>query len=194
MRAKLGIPENALMMLYPAEFSARKNQAALLRAMPKLPKQAVLVLPGHGVLLEECKQQAQDLHIADRVFFPGQIADIAPWFVASDIAVSSSRSEGLPFNLAEAMHCGLPVAASAVKGQTDLVVSGETGLLYPYGDDAALVQALTQLIEDAPLRRRLGEAGRRRAEHFGLDAVYPQVMALYDRALAAVGAPVSTKS
>lgn len=194
LRATLGIPEDAVVMLYPAEFSARKNQSALLQAMPKLPKQAVLVLPGQGVLLEDCKQQAQDLHIADRVYFPGQIGDMAPWYAAADLAASSSRSEGLPFNIAEAMHCGLPVAASTVKGHTDLVVPGETGLLYPYGDEAALVQALTQLIQDPSLRQRMGDAGRVRAEQFGLDAVYPQVMALYDRALAAIGTPVSTQS
>ncbi len=189
LRAKLGIPEKALVMLYPAEFSARKNQSALLQALPQLPERAVLVLPGNGVLLEDCKKQAQDLHIADRVFFPGQISDMPPWFAASDIAVSSSRSEGLPFNIAEAMHCGLPVCASAVKGHSDLVIHGETGLLYPYGDDAALVQSLTQLLEDTSLRQRLGAAGKIRSEDFSLDTVYPQVMALYDKALAAIREP-----
>lgn len=74
--------------------------------------------------------------------------------------VSASRSEGLPFNIMEAMYAGLPVAASAVKGHTDLIASGQTGLLYPYGDEGAFSRAVLWLLEHPAQAAALGEAAR----------------------------------
>ena len=97
---------------------------------------------------------------------------------AADIAVSSSRSEGLPFNIMEAMACGLPSVASAVKGHTDLI-GPENGLLYPYGDAKAFAAAVERLVSDAALRAELGQAGREKMQRYALDAVLPQVMDRY---------------
>ena len=97
---------------------------------------------------------------------------------AADIAVSSSRSEGLPFNIMEAMACGLPAVASAVKGHTDLI-GPENGLLYPYGDAKAFAAAVERLVSDATLRAELGQAGREKMQRYALDAVLPQVMDRY---------------
>ena len=100
------------------------------------------------------------------------------WLAAADIAVSSSRSEGLPFNIMEAMACGLPSVASAVKGHTDLI-GPENGLLYPYGDAKAFAAAVERLVSDAALRAELGQAGREKMQRYALDAVLPQVMDRY---------------
>ena len=100
------------------------------------------------------------------------------WLAAADIAVSSSRSEGLPFNIMEAMACGLPAVASAVKGHTDLI-GPENGLLYPYGDAKAFAAAVKRLVSDATLRAELGQAGREKMQRYALDAVLPQVMDRY---------------
>lgn len=125
------IASDAFVLLYAAEFSQRKSQATLLRAMPLLPERVVLALPGQGALLDECRRLAEALGLGDRVLFPGYCADMAPWYVLADCAVSASRSEGLPFNIMEAMHASLPVVATAVKGHTDLVTPGQTGFCSP---------------------------------------------------------------
>ena len=179
MRREQGIGSDAFVLLYAAEFSKRKNQSTLLRAMPLLPERVILVLPGQGALAEECRQLSQRLGVADRVLFPGYCAAMASWYAIADCAVSSSRSEGLPFNIMEAMHASLPIVASAVKGHTDLVTPDKTGLLFPYGDEAAFARAVEQLLSDPAGAAAMGQAGAEAAAPYALSQVLPQVMELY---------------
>jgi glycosyltransferase involved in cell wall biosynthesis len=91
-----------------------------------------------------------------------------------------------PFGLVavEAMQAGRPVIASAAGGLADIVVDGETGLLTPPGDPAALAAALRRLLADKALREAMGEAGRRRAAAFTPAAIVPRVERAYARTLA----------
>ncbi len=176
-RAACGVAPDAFLMVYPAEFSPRKSQHVLIEAMPSLPERAVLALPGSGELLDECRALAARLGLEKRVLFPGEAGDMAAWYAAADAAVPASRSEGLPFNVMEAMHMGLPVVASAVKGHTDLIADGRTGLLYPCGDGAAFAAAMRRLMDDGTLCAALGRAAKEAAAPYALDRVMPQVTA-----------------
>lgn len=177
LRVKYQIPEDAFVLVYPAEFSARKSQSILIRAMEDLPKNVYLVLPGDGARLSECQEQAQKME--GRVIFPGYASNMAVWYAAANAAVTSSRSEGLPFNVMEAMYAGLPVVASAVKGHVDLIRHGETGLLYPYGDAGACAGQIQALLSSEDLRRKLGRRAREEASPYSLERVFPQVTAFY---------------
>lgn len=179
LREELEIPEQAFVLLYPAEFSARKNQSMLLRALALLPRDVYLLLPGDGVLLDRCKALATELEVQDRVRFPGQVSDMGRWYQAADCAVSSSRSEGLPFNIMEAMHCSLPVVASAIKGHEDLVTPGETGFLFPSDDEETCAAQIDRLRSSPELVARLGGQAREASLPYSLEAVLPQVMATY---------------
>lgn len=179
LRRSWGFSPADTLLIFAAEFSNRKNQAMLIRALPSLPDTVKLILPGSGANLEDCQALAARLGVVDRIRFPGQQHEMAPWYGACDIAVSSSRSEGLPFNIMESMYCGLPVAASAVKGHTDLIADGETGLLYPYDDDAAFAAQIRRLLEHPALGQALSAAARESVLQYGLDRVLPQVMAAY---------------
>lgn len=100
------------------------------------------------------------------------------------IVVCPSRREGFGLACAEAMAHGKPVVASAVGGLLDLVVDGETGLLVPPGEPAALRAALERLLADAPLRRRLGAAGRERVTRLcAWDRVTDATLAAYESAI-----------
>lgn len=183
LRKTLGIDPEAFVMVYPAEFSERKSQRVLLQAMTMLPENAVLVLPGTGTALEECKSLSLSLDLGKRVIFPGYAKNIGDFYDMSDAAVSASRSEGLPFNIMEAMHFGLPLVASRVKGHTDLVRDGENGFLYPYGNAEAFAAAVLRLIQDKRLCRTLGETGRARVQQYSLENVLPIVIEKYQSLL-----------
>jgi glycosyltransferase involved in cell wall biosynthesis len=115
----------------------------------------------------------------------GERRDVRQLLGSADLFVLSSRSEGLPLSILEAMASGLPVVASAVGGIPEVVIHDETGLLVPPGDPDALADALRRLLADPALRRRLGAAGRARAEReFSLERARRAHVELYERLLA----------
>lgn len=181
LRQKLGLKPSDVALIYAAEFSGRKNQAMLIQAMRELPSDIILLLPGRGDLRETCRMQAGKAGLADRVRFPGFVQDIENWYRAADICVSSSRIEGLPFNLMEAMACGLPVVASEIKGHEDLVCNGENGFLYPFGDTKAFVRAVQDL-RKSEVRQRMGETAACSVQQFDIKEVFPELTALYENA------------
>jgi glycosyltransferase involved in cell wall biosynthesis len=110
----------------------------------------------------------------------GQRDDIPAILARSQIACLPSYREGLPRSLLEAMAAGLPIVSTDVPGCREAVRHGENGLLVPARDSVALAAALRTLIEDAELRRRFGDAGRRRAEHeFASSIVIAETLSLY---------------
>lgn len=183
LRRELGISEDAFVLIYPAEFSQRKSQQILLRALTHMSENVMLVLPGSGTLLDHCKALAQELGVAHRVKFPGYIDQMGSWYSMADAAVSSSRSEGLPFNIMEAMYCRLPVVASAVKGHEDLIEHERTGLLYPYGDELACAEQIRSLILRPELASSIGRQGNMQIQQYALDQVLPQVLTAYNSIL-----------
>lgn len=99
--------------------------------------------------------------------------------------VPSVWREPFPTVALEAMACGRPVVASRTGGLTDIVADGETGILVPPGDACALRDAIQRLLDDAVLRRRMGEAAARRVARFRASAVVPRIEAAYQRVLGA---------
>lgn len=171
--------DDDFVLVYPAEFSSRKNQAMLIRAMAMLPEAVKLVLPGTGALFEECRALAESLGLEDRVLFPGYVKNIFALLKSADVAVSSSRSEGLPFNIMEAMLSALPVIASRVKGHTDLIEDGVNGYLYEYDNEQAFAQAVEKLMLDRGLASNMGCIGREKVRQFELENVLHKVMHEY---------------
>lgn len=192
LRSEWGVGESDVLLLYAAEFSGRKSQQVLIRAVARLPERVKLALPGQGALREECMALAAQLGVEERVLFPGQV-QMAPWYGAADLAVSASRSEGLPFNIMEAMYYGLPVVASRVKGHTDLLETSQAGLLYPYGDWEVCAGQIRTLLQTPELAARMGEQGRQTVQVYTLDQVLPIIMAQYET-LVPLGQPASAGS
>ena len=192
LRSEWGVGESDVLLLYAAEFSGRKSQQVLIRAVARLPERVKLALPGQGALREECMALAAQLGVEERVLFPGQV-QMASWYGAADLAVSASRSEGLPFNIMEAMYYGLPVVASRVKGHTDLLETSRAGLLYPYGDWEVCAGQIRTLLQSPELAVWMGEQGRQTVQVYALDQVLPIIMAQYE-ALVPLGQPASAGS
>lgn len=185
LRQEAGIVPEELVLLYPAEFSKRKNQIFLLEGVRKLREDGVplrLILPGEGGLLEECREQARQWGLEGQVEFPGYTRELPRYLQMADLAVSSSRIEGLPFNLMEAMAAGLPLAATRIKGHTDLIEQGRNGFLFDFGDLDGFCTAVRHLYEDPGLRRRMGRENRERIQAYSLEQVLPEVVAAWEEA------------
>lgn len=178
-RQGLGISDNAIVLFYAAEFSSRKSQSVLIEAMTYLPSNIYLILAGDGALFSQCKELVSSLELDQRVIFPGYVRDIGTWYGLSDVAVSASRSEGLPFNVMEAMYAGIPVIASAVKGHDDLIEDGETGLLYPYGDAKECARQISRLISSLDLKEKLVRQAGENVLQYDLTQVLPIVIDQY---------------
>ncbi len=116
-----------------------------------------LILCGDGPLRTALEQQARRLGIEGGVEFPGLVGDLAPYYRRAGIFAFSSLHEGFPNALAEAMVSGLPcVSYDCPTGPSDLIEDGESGLLIPVGDVAAMTAALDQLAVDRDFAERLG--------------------------------------
>jgi glycosyltransferase involved in cell wall biosynthesis len=172
-----------------ARLDSQKGLPYLLRAAAELPA-VQFVLAGEGGERPALEAEIRALGLEDRVRLLGHRHDAAALLGACDVFVLPSLFEGLPVSVLEAMAAGRPVVATAVVGTTEAVVDGVTGLLVPPRDPAALARAISRLLEDPELARRLGAAGRARVEErFSADAMAHRVSDLYDEILAAPAPP-----
>jgi glycosyltransferase involved in cell wall biosynthesis len=113
------------------------------------------------------RARAAELGLASVVGFAGLRGDVPRLLALADVFCLPSWREGMPRSIIEAMATGLPVVATRIRGCREEVIEGQTGLLVPPRDAAALAGALATLVGDTALRRRMGQAGRRRArEHY----------------------------
>ncbi|MEM1439257.1 MAG: TIGR03088 family PEP-CTERM/XrtA system glycosyltransferase [Pseudomonadota bacterium] len=141
---------------------------------------AQLVIVGDGQERDTLTRLAQRLGVADSVWITGDRSDVADLMRAMDVFVLPSRNEGVSNTLLEAMASGLPVVATDVGGNRELVEPGVTGELVPCGDDEALGDAISAYLNDTSLRARHGAAARDSVlKRFSLDRMMRDYDALY---------------
>lgn len=162
-----------ILCCFAGELSRRKNQIFLIRAVAALRKEGIplfLLLLGEGDQREVLEKEIRRLHLKDAVFLPGNAESVRPYLGITDLYVSASSSEGLPFNVMEAMSCGLRMVLSDVKGQRDLA-SAHPECLYRPEDPDDFSRALKEAI-----RKPLGCGAVRypELENYRLDAVVEQ--------------------
>lgn len=123
-------------------------------------------IAGDGPQMQALQSLAQELGIDDRVFFLGWQSrqQIRESYQNANVFVFPSRHEGMPNAILEAMASGLPVIATCIAGNEELVIEGQTGYLVPSEDIEMLQDALKKILSDSTLRRQMGEASRRRVE------------------------------
>ena len=133
----------------------------------------------------ELRRLVDELGIAARVEFRGFCEDVGEELAGADVLVHASIIPE-PFGqvVVEGMAAGLPVVAAAAGGPAEVLVDGETGLLYPPGDVEALAARLRRLATDGALRRQLGSRARIAAANYSPDRVVAQILGVYGRVLA----------
>lgn len=191
LRGALRLSSDALVVAIVANLIPYKGHRDLLAALSLVKD----VLPAQWTLLvigrddgagADLKRQADALGVSGHILWLGERSDVGGLLGVSDIFVLPSHQEGFSNALLEAMAAAVPAVATAVGGNVDAVADGETGLLVQPKDAEALAAAILQLAQDPPLRRRLGQAARLRAQrHFSLDAC----VARYERMYRALNEP-----
>jgi len=189
IRRRYYIPEHAVVVLFAAHLTSVKRPDWMLRAFAGLRHVtpcAHLLMVGDGPAMPDVRRLAHSLGLGDSVTLAGSARheSMPAYFAAADAFVLPSEREGLGIVLMEAMASGKPVVAARVGGIPSVVGEGTTGLLFGRDDFAGFARALTELCTDAPLRRAMGEAGRRRAEaEFGETQQVDAVLRMYREVL-----------
>lgn len=180
-----------------------KDQPTLARAFVALAgmvpagtrRRLRLALVGDGGLRAPAERVLAEGGCADLAWLPGARDDTPEIYRALDIFVLPSLTEGISNTILEAMASGLPVVATRVGGNPELVVEGETGVLVPAADVDAMAGALLAYVGDPGRARAHGLAGRARIEaSFSLDGMVARYLSTYDAALAAKGIPIPVRA
>jgi L-malate glycosyltransferase len=179
---RLNLPREALTFGTVGRFVPVKCYPVLLEAsrwiFEKIPN-SYLVLVGDGPLREQLAGLARDYQVVDRVRFLGWRSDVAEILNALDVYVLASESEGMSNTILEAMACGVPVVATAVGGNVELV-DGAGGLLVPPYNPRSLADAVILLLSAPARREKMGRLARRRVEeHFSLETMAQNYAGVY---------------
>lgn len=164
-----------------------KDQLTLVKAVADLVarnseyrQKLKLVIVGDGPMMGELKALVQKKDIADVTWLSGARDDIPEWLQAMDLFVLPSKAEGVSNTILEAMATGLPVVATAVGGNPELVVDGKTGVLIPPEDPVAMADAIECYLNTPALLQCHGSAGRSRVEEsFSMNAMVNNYLAVY---------------
>ena len=182
VRARLALPADGFVFGTVGRLSDQKAPLDALHAFARVAADhpdTWFVYVGDGPLRADTEREAARLGLATRVRWTGLRRDVAAHLSAFDAFVLSSRYEGLPRVVPQAMAVGLPVAATAVDGTPEAVDEGVSGFLVPPGDVPALARAMAALAADREGARRMGAAGRARADEFSARRMVDGLADLY---------------
>lgn len=182
LRSKYKYDSGDFIILYIAEFIPRKDHGFFIKNIPELKKQIPnlkVIMPGRGVQLKEMKILAVNLEVDDIIWFPGYRKDINLLCAISDLYVTTSRQEGLPISVIEAMASGLPIVASSIRGQTDAVLPGRNGELYQLDNNADFVGKILELYKNPELRAEMRKNNIEDSRKYSVDIAVKKMAEIY---------------
>lgn len=178
------LPHEAPIVGNVAALVPHKGQRHLIDAAARVVQRvpdARFVIAGEGELRASLERHIRERRLEKHVFLAGFRPDVLSVHKAFDLFVMSSVTEGLGSSLLDAMACGKAVVATTAGGIPEAVVHGETGLLVPPRDDAAMADAIVTLLTNHELRRQYGAAGLKRVhERFSVDRMVRDTVAVYE--------------
>lgn len=168
--------------------------AHLLKTVPEARQVVRLIMVGDGPLLEESQRILNSEQCASCAWLTGARSDVAEILHSFDVFVLPSLAEGISNTILEAMASGLPVIATRVGGNVELIEEGRTGFLVPAADPVGMALALRRYLDDPQLSIRQGAEARRKVEsEFGLNVMVARYLAMYDGVLAGNGRHMETR-
>lgn len=183
-KKSLGLAEEDKVILSVSEFIKRKNYPTMLESFKELLKtenNIKYILCGTGILFEEMKEYAKTLGIADNTLFLGYRKDINKIMQISDVFFHQSFQEGLTMSIMEAMHFGLPVVTSNVRGNVDLIDNNKGGIITECRDVVSQAGALKTILNNKQSSAQMGAYNKERVKDFYLDTVREQLKEIYKK-------------
>ena len=173
------IPKDAMILLSVGEVNKNKNHRVIIEALGKLKRKDIYyVICGRGPMHDEYVSLANQLNISKQVILTGYRTDVADFYKAADVFVFPSFREGLPVAVMEAMASGLPVICSNIRGNTDLVDDGVTGLI-SNNTPEELAEIINNMRNDVSLHNQLASAALQKIKQFDLSSVEERMKIIY---------------
>ena len=181
LKESLGLNADTIILIYPAEISIRKNQSWLLSSLQSVLKDSNvhLLLPGKQSI-GSINRLARDLGIENNVHLLGFRTDIPELLKMADIAVSSSKQEGLPINIVEAMYIGIPIVATDCRGNRDLVKNKRNGFLVSLDKPDEFKTRVIELINNNDLAEKFKKNASVDVEPHLLSNILEKIKNLYN--------------
>lgn len=180
IRRELGLQEGETFAFTVGNVIPRKNQAVLIRAVKELCDPGFhLFIAGDGPLEEALKDLSRELGVEKQIHLLGFRRDVYRLSSAADLFLFSSRQEGLSVSVMEAMACGLPIVASSIRGNTDLIDPGEGGFLVSPDDAAGFAGAIRQILSDPGIGELMKAHNLEKIRDYSSEAVLHQMAQLY---------------
>jgi glycosyltransferase involved in cell wall biosynthesis len=188
------------MVLFVGRLAPEKDLPTLLRAVPTLVRSRPgvrIVIAGKGQEDARLRQMAQEMQLGDRVVFAGQVTneDLPAYYAACDVFVLPSLYEGIPTVLVEAAAAGKPIVSTRTRNVDDVVLDGQSGLVVPVRDPAALAEALALVLADPGRAAQMGEAGRQMVQQcFAPQKVLADLIAMWEATARASQSPLRVRT
>lgn len=181
LRKQLGLQDDDFVLIYVAELNKNKNQMMLIQAMQQITDKTIkLLLVGKGELQEYYKQQVKQMHLDKNIIFTGYRKDIPQLLKISDLCVATSKREGLPVNIIEAMMSGLPIIATNCRGHRDLIKNEKNGYILEINDIQGLQECILKLYNEENLRKNMGKTGEKSAQQYLLKNIQDKMKKIYN--------------
>jgi glycosyltransferase EpsD len=181
-REKYGIRKNDYVIFSVGELNKNKHQDLVIKAVNELKRDLVnikLIIAGNGPMEEKYKRLIKNLNIEDKVIFTGYTRDISALMQASDVFVSSSKREGLPISVLEAMATGLPMVVTDCRGNRDLVKNGINGLLTDVYDYKEMVKAIKRVYYNKDLSIKFYDESKKILKEYNSKRIMREIGAIY---------------
>ena len=180
LRAELGVRQEEYMVLSVGEMIPRKNYHTAIDAIAKQNSGKIrYVVCGRGELLSEIREYAQTQGVGDAVVFLGYRRDIPQICACADVFLHTSHQEGLPVALMEAMATGVPVVASRIRGNVDLIEDGVNGFLCDPLDADGFAEGILKLLENPELAEQFREKSLERIKEHDKDQIGEKMRRIY---------------
>jgi glycosyltransferase involved in cell wall biosynthesis len=174
------LPHPRPRLLFVGRLTVQKNLPLLFHALDGISDGFETTLVGEGELQDELKATVNDLHLRNvRFYGRADGAELRELYRNADVFVLPSEREGMPLVLLEALAMGLPVVATDIPGNREIIFHGQNGALTPLGNPSALRQALLNITGDPDTYRRMSEVSRRLAEKYSWETAITEFEQLY---------------